>query len=49
MGRAGLCASRAVRLADAWQSVSWFLCGFEFGFFGMLYVGLPYLIGSGEL
>lgn len=23
--------------------------GFLFGFFGMLYVGLPYLIGSGEL
>jgi len=23
--------------------------GFEFGFFGMLFVGLPYLIGSGEL
>jgi len=23
--------------------------GFECGFFGMLFVGLPYLIGSGEL
>jgi len=26
-----------------------FLCGFLCGFFGMLFVGLPYLIGSGEL
>lgn len=28
--------------------MNWLCVGFEFGFFGMLFVGLPYLIGSGE-
>lgn len=29
--------------------MNWLRVGFEFGFFGMLFVGLPYLIESGEL
>ena len=37
-----------VFLADA-EVMDWLRVGFEFGFFGMLFVGLPYLIGSGEL
>lgn len=46
MGRTGLCASRAARLADAMSSlVDGFLCGF----FGMLYLGLPYLVMGHEI
>lgn len=26
--------------------MNWLCVGFEFGFFGMLYVGLPYLMGQ---
>jgi len=29
--------------------MNWLTDGFFCGFFGMLFVGLPYLIGSGEL
>ncbi|MDW9244849.1 hypothetical protein C7S13_3062 [Burkholderia cepacia] len=41
-------AAWAVFLADA-QVMNWLCVGFEFGFFGMLYVGLPYIAMGHEL
>lgn len=48
MGRPVLRAARVAWLARS-QVMDWLTAGFLCGFFGMLFVGLPYLIGSGEL
>ncbi|WP_180985254.1 hypothetical protein [Burkholderia thailandensis] len=49
MDRHGWRALCAVLVAVAGESVNWLIDGFLCGFLGMLWVGLPYLIGSGEL
>jgi len=50
MYRMGRLVYRAARVA--WvageEVMEWLTDGFLCGFFGMLFVGLPYLIGSGE-
>ena len=41
-------AARVAWMADSRPRMNWLTDGFLCGFFGMLFVGLPYLIGSGE-